>query len=1091
MKQIFGLIIALIIQIDISTASQQVKFNKNDLTIMECLDAIKKQTGYQIIYLNKSIDLTHSVQLNLDQYSIENILDSIFNGKDIGYKIKNRTIGLFKKEPTKPVHYPIQIIVKNENGMPVMGASVFADNDKKALGQTDSKGCFGYDFPNGCKQITIKHVNYNDITTAINNRRIIEVILLEKENKLEEAVITGIYTREKESFTGSSNTYTAKDLKAVSNVNLLQALRTLDPSFSMDENVLNGSDPNALPDVNIRGKTSVINLRQRFSGDPNQPLFILDGFESSLSAIFDLSMDRVESITILKDAAATAIYGSKAANGVIVIETLKPKMGELRLTYSNSSNYSFADLKDYNLMNAEEKVLFEKLSGHYGPLDEHEMIIDEAQAKKYNVRLAEVKRGVDSYWMDEPLRKAISSRHNLFAEGGDRKIRYGLGFNYGNTMGVMKGSNRRIVSGRVRLIYRLKKLNFSNNFTVDHTQSENNVVSFSEFSRMNPYYRKYDEYGQILKIVETFSEGISGKVNRYNPMYDFNRKSFDRNNNVEFRNNFDMDWRMIDEVRVRGRFSFAKGISKSQVFISPLATSFDGSNAINKGRFTEANGGNSSFDFDLSSTYGKSLGTDQQHMINAIVGMRANQNINERVSFAVSGYKDEEYWAPKFSNGYVSGSRPNYTFNDRRSLSFYSNAGYSFNNRYLFDFNYRMDGSSLFGVSNKFTKTWAFGIAWNLHQEPWFQGVNKYISYFKLRSSIGNPGNQNFDAYMSMNIYTYNLNYPNPFGLSALISTFGNPHLKWQKTLDKNFGLDLEIFDRKLFFNSDFFYKITDPLLIYIQVPPSTGSSEIAENIGAQKTTGITSTLIFRAIQNDHFQWNLNINYRKMNSTYYKIGNVLDNLNEENVSKNLQRYYDGASTTDLWAVQSLGIDPATGREIFLKKDGTQTFIHDYKDEKVLGNSTPKAEGVIGTMINYKGWSFSGNFRYRYGGQLFLNTLYSKVENISSESLRNNQDRRALYDRWKNVGDISSFKAISLSSSTPISSRFLADENTFSCESISLGYESLGDWHRKLGLNSFQGRIYLNEIFRISTVKNERGINYPFARTVSFSISGRF
>ena len=318
---------------------------------------------------------------------------------------------------------------------------------------------------------------------------------------------------------------------------------------------------------------------------------------------------------------------------------------------------------------------------------------------------------------------------------------------------------------------------------------------------------------------------------------------------------------------------------------------------------------------------------------------------------------------------------------------------------------------------------------------------------------------------MTMNTYAYNLGYPNPFGLSALISNWGNPHLKWQKTLDQNYGLDLEILNRRLYINFDYFYKTTDPLLIYVEIPTSTGTSQIAQNVGAQKTKGFTGSINYRAIRRDDMLWNINFNVRNMNSTYFDIGNSLDNLNEENKSRNLQRYYDGASTTDLWSVKSLGIDPATGREVFEKKDGTQTFVHDYNDEQVLGNSTPLAEGVVGSMFAYKGFSFSANFRYRYGGQIFLNTLYSKVENISTIGLRTNQDKRALYDRWQKPGDESLFKSISLSEISPISSRFMADENTFACESVSLGYESIDPWTKKLGLSSFQARMYMNEIFR--------------------------
>ena len=232
----------------------------------------------------------------------------------------------------------------------------------------------------------------------------------------------------------------------------------------------------------------------------------------------------------------------------------------------------------------------------------------------------------------------------------------------------------------------------------------------------------------------------------------------------------------------------------------------------------------------------------------------------------------------------------------------------------------------------------------------------------------------------------------------------------------------------------------------------------------------------------------------------HKVGLALEKYNAQNRkdetdqkigSSNLKRYYDGGSPSDIWAVRSAGIDPVTGREIFIKKDGTQTFEFDYNDEVIVGNSDPKLEGVIGSSFYWKGLSASINFRYRVGGQIFLSALYNKVENISDQDVYYNQDKRALYDRWQKPGDVAKFKAISLNETTPMSSRFVADENTLSCESVSIGYETQARWLRHFGASSMTIRGYMNDIFRISTVKNERGLDYPFARSVAFSLGIRF
>ena len=331
----------------------------------------------------------------------------------------------------------------------------------------------------------------------------------------------------------------------------------------------------------------------------------------------------------------------------------------------------------------------------------------------------------------------------------------------------------------------------------------------------------------------------------------------------------------------------------------------------------------------------------------------------------------------------------------------------------------------------------------------------------------------------------------NIFGSSAIVSNLGNRGLEWQKTLDRNIGFDLVIVDNRLRVNFDYFNKKTDPLLVHIGTPSSTGATTIPRNVGKQITQGVNVTLNYSIIRRDDMFWSVNANMRHQTSEYRNVSDVLTKYNLDNRNRNLTRYYDGGSPSDLWAVRSAGIDPASGREIFIKKDGTQTFEHDYADEVVVGNSDPKVEGVIGTSFYYKGFSASVNLRYRLGGQIFMSTLYDKVENISENALQYNQDKRALYDRWQKPGDVSKYKSISLTDATPMSSRFIADENTLSGESISFGYETQAKWLHRIGASSMTIRGYMNDIFRISTVKNERGLDYPFARTVAFSLGLTF
>ena len=293
--------------------------------------------------------------------------------------------------------------------------------------------------------------------------------------------------------------------------------------------------------------------------------------------------------------------------------------------------------------------------------------------------------------------------------------------------------------------------------------------------------------------------------------------------------------------------------------------------------------------------------------------------------------------------------------------------------------------------------------------------------------------------------------------------------------------------------NFDYFHKNTDPLLASIGISSSVGMSSRLSNIGKQVNKGVSGTIRYAIIYRpqERINWTMSLSFRNVKTYYDKIGRKLNQYNKQNISKNLTRYYDGGSPTALWAVRSAGIDPATGQEIFLTKDGKPTFQHNYDNEVVVGNTNPDVEGVWGNSLYWKGFSLNLHIRYSLGGQKFNNTLYEKVENISVTGLSQNQDKRALYDRWQKPGDHAKFKGISLTETTPISSRFVLRENYIKAESISVGYDFESQAVQKLGIQSLRLQANTTDLFRISSIKEERGIEYPFARSFSFSLSAMF
>lgn len=1070
-----------------SVFAQQEKLalSSTQLTVREIFDAISSQLRYDVFYNGEQLDLNRKVKFAQQVLNLEQVLDAVANNR-FKYTLEDRTIILTPLTTPQTVNsVTLTGQVTDQSNTPLPGVTVLVKGTKLGT-STDPEGNFKLSLPQQENTILIfSFIGMESQEVPVGDpKKPIKVILKETAENLKEVVVTGIFTRKKESFTGSASTYTASELKTAGTQNILQSLKTLDPSFAILDNTLYGSDPNRLPNMEIRGKSSMLGMRDELEADPNQPLFILDGFESSLSVINDMDINRIASITILKDAASTAIYGSKAANGVVVVETVKPQAGKLMVSYNGNANISMPDLSSYNLMNAKEKLAFEKLAGKYTPASWSATSEFELQ-KLYNQKLAEIESGIDTYWLTEPLRVGVNQKHSLYIEGGEGSFLFGIGAGYNGISGVMEKSNREVISGNIDLIYRIKKFQFSNKFSMTNTKIKNPIVDFSEYAAANPYYKKRDEEGNIGKWLEN-----NDYTKAANPLWNASQNSRDEGKQLALSNYFVAEYTPLEALKVRARFGISYGNDDTEKFISRNDTRFDTYEILKKGTFNTTNTRSNQYEGELSVTFAKLIG---RHRLNAVLGGNLNSNKTLTQGYSAQGFPEGDFVYPSFSNGYPEGGSPTYYENTSRSMNGYFNLGYSFDDRYLMDFSLRENGSSVFGASKRYIGTWSVGLGWNLHKERFIADHLTWIDFLKLRASIGNPGNQNFSSSKTLTTFNFQLASMNYFGMGAVLNQLGNPDLDWQITLDKNIGIDMTLIDKRLNITADYYHKVTDPLLINISMPLSSGTSSYLTNMGKQISQGLTLSASYYIIQklDQRFSWLVRGNLRTQKTKLDKIGNKLDELNKSGHGHNTVRYYNGADPDDIWAVKSAGIDPSTGRELFYDKEGNYTYDFSYDNEVICGNTRPKIEGVIGTSLNYKGFSVSMNFRYQTGASVFNEALFNKVENISVSGLNKNQDKRALYERWQNPGDKVRFKDIANAASTPMSSRFIQKENVLSMESVYVGYEFYEGWIKKIGLSNLKIQASMRDVFRASTIKSERGTLYPFARSLELGLSFNF
>lgn len=1063
--------------------SENVTINVTSVTVDQLFAQLKKQTGYNFVISSDLAKKMSRITASATNKPVREFLTEVLSKNNCTFDVDGRTITVLRKVSDDRSR-TVSGIVRDDLGGVLPGVPVCI-GDSRVCTITDENGFYTFKIPSSSCDLKFTYVGMKTkyFTVPAGTAPVKQDIVMVSNSQIDEIIVTGIYDRHKESFTGSAATYGKQEILQMGTSNVLQSLKTLDPSFYIIEDKQFGSDPNRLPNMEIRGKSSMLGQRDALEADPNQPLFILDGFESTLAAINDIDINRIESITILKDAASTAIYGSKAANGVVVVETVKPTPGKLQLNYSGNFNMQLPDLSSYNMMNAAEKVEFERRAGQYDPniVETPNRTQTEIElTERYYDRLNALARGVNSDWVSEPVRTGVSQKHSLYVQGGNENFMFGIGGQYHGTKGAMRKSDRDVFSGNLDLIYRVKKFQFANKLTVSDAKFSNPLVAYDEYVRTNPYYAKYDDFGQVTQWLEyTDSKKMA------NPLWNASLNSYNRGNNFTLSDFFQAEWNPSEDWKVRARFGVTYTDNGTEIFTSPDNTNQVLTKAANlRGEYSTNTTKGLQYEGDVSVTYAKLFG--DYHRLNAVAGANIFHNGTTLSGYAVEGFPSGDFTLPSFAAGYVANGVPTYNNAVSRSANAYINAGYAFMDKYLIDLSLRENGSSVFGSTKKWNETWSVGLGWNIHKEAFIERL-KVIDYFKLRGSIGNPGNQSFDSGRTLITYFLRPGSLNYFGLGALPNQIGNPNLEWQITQDKNVGLDLTMLKSRLSFTVDLYHKVTDPLLIGITMPLSSGTTSYFTNAGKQTSKGLTFSANYYILKDleRRIMWNVRVTGRAQSNVIDGIGNKLDAFNNSGRGTSTTRYFDGADPDDIWVAKSAGIDPSTGKELFYDLDGNYTYDYSYDIEQVCGNSRPDLEGVIGTSFTYKNFSCSLNFRYQLGADVFNYALWNKVENVDYNY---NQDKRALYERWSKPGDITPFKDVRDYNPSPMSSRFIQNEKTLTLESVHLEYQFFDGWIKHLKLGNLKVFVDARDLFRLSTIKAERGTSYPYARTVEAGLS---
>lgn len=1111
-----SVILSLGVAMHLSAAafSQKVSLSTKDAPLESVFNMITEQTGLHFVYNDELIEHSGTVTLDVKNAALVDVLNQCLGSKGLSFIIRYNTIVIRSVAQPQAMNAPpppiiVSGFIKNTRNEPLEGASVVIIVNGQRLGKaTDAKGFFQFnDVPDRHFLLKISMIGYAPISSDMqikgDGKVVLNFTLRDSVAGIkEEIVVNGIYQRPTQNYTGAAQSYSSEQLKQVSNTSVLSALKALDPSFQMPSDINFGSDPNHLPQLQLRGSNSIANtsLTSQYGYISNPPLFILDGFEVPLEKIFDLDMGRVKRVTLLKDAAATSIYGSRAANGVLVIESVQPQKGRLRLSYSNNIAVTAPDLTGYNLLNAAQKIQFEKMAGVYTAPSYQGPPQQQGLNELYNQRLAEVQRGVNTYWLSQPLTTAVNQRHSIYLDGGDDYMRYGVDLSYNGNTGVMKGSKRQNYSGGINLTYHKDKLQFNNYVSVSYNNSVNSPYgSFSQYATLNPYWRPRDSTGHVAQTLQAVDDAAGVYSAVYNPMYDATLNTLNNANYLNVTEHFQADWNILKELKASARFSMYTQKFGGNVFLPAQATEFmsvPDSLFSTRGYYQQTTGNQDHYEGDVFLNYGKTMG---RNTIFATAGAHIQQDQLDSNTVTVQGFPNANMANILYGLQYPVNSTPTGAESISRLAGYYANASYAYDNRYLLDVSYRTDGSSQFGTNKHYAPFWSVGGGWNLHKEKFIE-LPDLISKFKLRASYGSTGAQNFPAYASLQTYTYMQGTRYLDNVGSSLMALGNPNLQWQQTNKLNLGTDIELGKGRVLATFNYYVETTNNLFTQINTVPSTGFNSFYANLGNVQNKGIELYLTAFVVKNERegIFWSFYANLLHNENKLIKISTALSEQNDAAqaqqtsgaVTSPVLLYKEGQSMSAIYAVRSLGIDPSTGNEIFLTKSGQQTYLWNPEDEVVVGDNQPKINGTFGTNVLYKGISLNISMRTELGGDMYNYTLANMVENAS---VYNNVDIRAMTERWTKPGDIAEFKGltdingITRTDVTNATSRFVEKNNTLYCDAINFGYMLPYRMLKKLKVSRVQANFYINSPFVVSSIKQERGLAYPFARTNSFAL----
>jgi len=998
----------------------KVSLNLKGSTVEEVLNTIENNSEFYFLLNQKLIDVSRRVDVVVENKSIRDVLDKVFEGTDVTYCVLDRQIILFPKSETKALAQLQQFTVTGKvtmasTGEPVPGVSIVVKGTTQGT-ITDSEGKYSIAGISPDAILVFSFIGLKTKEIAVGNRPQIDVVMEEEVIGIEEVVAIGYGTMKKRDLTGSISSISSDRFQEQPITDFAQVLQGRAAGVS----VTNSSGaPGFEAKIRIRGANSI--------NASNSPLFVIDGVPAKgvWNTYMGINPSDIKSVEILKDASATAIYGSRGSNGVVLITTQRGDINNQRITVS--SNISFGKIgRKYDLLNAADYAsLVNKIYNA-------EMYTnDQIEAFRLN-------GGTD--WQKEIFRTSVNQNHQVSVSGGEGKLRYFLSGNFMDENGILKNTNGNRYSFRANI-----DVDFSKRFSMSLDVNTLMGTTFNQdlgsgIGKTNPILQgltwsptvtPYNEDGTYTNMDPLGSLGRNPVVLEKESFDKRKRSQFDLNSNLKY--------------KISNAFDFVLNLSAAKY------------NAYN--RYYQSVYIQSTPSLELSSIDG--YGWELQSLLNFKKTIMEKHNFLLTVAFEESAREDRTMAlaaiganSPTDDISSTSSHRVNQEYSNHGLMSYFARFNYNFNSKYYVIATYRVDGSSVFRKGNKFSNFPSVGLSWVLSEEEFIKQLNVF-NLLKLRGSWGIIGNQSgVPPYIGLNSLTtrsYDWGTPSNYpGYEP--GAPGNTKLRWEKTTQKDIGLDAYLLNSRLSVSFDYFQKETNDVIIRKSLPLYDGGYEVWQNLGQVDNKGFELSADYRLLDRNSFSWDLGFNISSVRNKVVKLGTVDDYILTGDYGSGILStkpfiIKPGYPMGSFWGPKYLGLWKVDESAEALKfgnqpgdskyEDLNDDYVINSDDYQLIGDANPDFTFGINNTFHYKNFTLNILIDGVQGNQV-LNLLYGVSAVPIAESRTITLKEGA--DVWTPSNQDASFPALSPTNINNMnSSRWLQDGSYIKVRNISLSY----------------------------------------------------